>query len=88
MLGECLFMIVFLIIAGLIAALFLFRRNGNVVPTTIKLIITLILFSPMLTAVAGAKLAVEYLTHVALARAMIPLSIYILFYIVSPGIDD
>lgn len=69
-------------------ALFLSRKNCNVVTTIIKLAITLILFYPLLTAVAGVKNIVEYLTNIHLARAIIPLSIYILFYIINPKADN
>lgn len=81
-------MTVLLIIAGLIISLFLFRRGCNVVTTTIKMVITLVLFSPILNAVAGVKHVIGSLAHSALAWAIIPLSIYILLYIISPHADD
>lgn len=55
---------------------------------TVKMVITLVLFSPILNAVAGAKHVISSLTHSALAWAIIPLSIYILLYIISPNADD
>lgn len=76
-----------LIIVGLIASLFLFRRNCNAVTTAIKLIVTLVAFSPMLAAVNGAKLIVSIVTHSVMGWAMIPLSICILLYIICPKTD-
>lgn len=73
-----------LIIAGLIVSLFLFRRNCNAVTTAIKTIVTLVTFSPMLTAVSGAKNIVSSMTHSVVGWAMIPLAIYILLYIICP----
>lgn len=81
-------MTAFLIIAGLVVSLFLFRKNCNVVTTTIKLVITLILFSPMLAAVSGAKTIVSSMTHSVVGWAMIPLCIYIFLYIICPKSDD
>ncbi|MCX7132231.1 hypothetical protein [Aeromonas sp.] len=73
-----------LIIAGLVVSLFLFRRDCNVAATAIKTIVTLVIFSPMLSAVNFAKLIVSSVTHSVVGWAMIPLAIYILLYIICP----
>ena len=73
-----------LIIVGLVVSLFLFRRNCNVAATAIKAIVTLVIFSPMLSAVSFAKRIVSDMTHPVVGWAMIPLAIYILLYIICP----
>lgn len=73
-----------LIVAGLIASLFFFRKNCNAVTTAIKTIVTLVIFSPMLAILNSAKFIVSIVTHSVVGWAMIPLAIYILLYIICP----
>lgn len=76
-----------LIVIGLVISLFLFRRNCDVVATTIKLVVTITLLSPMINAVGSAKNIVSSMTHSVVGWAMIPLCIYILLYIICPKSD-